>query len=541
MTQARTLAQVAARELARAGSAIVFGVPGGGNNLELIGAAEAEGMRFVLTHTETAAACMAGAHSELTGIPTACVVTRGPGAASSVNGVAQAWLDRQPVLVLADAVPCEDKSRVSHQRLDQAALFAPVTKWSGVLGASDPSEVMQQALDTAVSPRPGPVHLDFDPTATQQRPRPAGAEASGSLAALNDALARCSKPVVVLGVGARRNSAAIREMLNGTNIPVLQTYKAKGLVADSSTNAAGLLTGATIEAPVLSAADAILAIGLDAVELIPGPWPYPAPLLSVSCWPEDSPYARATVEVVGPLDQLIPAIDRLHDGWEAGFARAERERGMESLCSGPSTGTGLAPWEVVRRLRAIAPPGSIATVDAGAHMLVAMPLWTTEHAGEVLVSSGLATMGFALPAAIAAALAKPDERTFALMGDGGLGMVLAELETAARLKLPLTVVVFNDSTLSLIKIKQEALGQGGHGAVAYRATDFAKVAQACGVPATRVSRGDELDEAARHSLHAVGPVLLDVLVDPTGYPYILDTIRGSRVTTRDLPPSEVPL
>jgi acetolactate synthase-1/2/3 large subunit len=526
MTDPGQLAQVTAHALAGAGSDTMFGVPGGGNNLEPIGAAEADGLRFVLTHTETAAACMAGVYGELTRQPTACLVTRGPGAASSVNGIAQALLDRQPVIVISDAVSAADSRRVAHQRLDQAALFGPVTKWSTPLGPCDPARTMQAALDTALSPRPGPVHLDFDPTATHQPPKPPKLTRTGSLAEVNDVLAGATSLVVVLGLGARHAAPSIRDLLKDTNIPVLQTYKAKGVVADSSTNAAGLLTGATMEGPILAAADAILAIGLDTVELIPAPWPYSAPVVSLAEWPEDSPYFVAAAEVVGPLDELIAGLDPLKDGWDARAAQRHQQRGLDALVGGPAAQTGLAPWDVVRRVRAVAPSGSIATVDAGAHMLLAMPLWTTDKPGEVLVSSGLATMGFSLPAAVAASLAVPHERVFCFVGDGGLGMVLAELETLARLRLRVTVVVFNDSLLSLIRIKQRPTGQGGDAAVAYRRTNFAAIAEGCGVLAVRVGTGDELEAAARSSLEEVGPVLIDVLTDPSGYPYVLDAIRG---------------
>ena len=159
-------------------------------------------------------------------------------------------------------------------------------------------------------------------------------------------------------------------------------------------------------------------------------------------------------------------------------------------------------------------------------MLVAMPLWTTENPGEVLVSSGLATMGFALPAAIAAALARPGVRVFCLTGEGGLGMVLAELETLERLRLPVTIAVFNDSALSLIKIKQRPSGHGGPAAVSYGPTDFAAIAAAVGIPAARVTSQEQLAEQARASLAVDGPVLLDVLLDASGYPHVFDAVRG---------------
>ena len=526
MSDAKQLAQIVARALSRAGSEVLFGIPGGGNNLEVIGAAEAEGMRFVLAHTETAAVQMAGVYSELTRIATGCVVTRGPGAASSVNGVAQAFLDRQPVLILSDAVPSKDAHRVAHQRLNQPALFESITKWSGVLGAGNAQDVMEHGIELSQTPRAGPVHLDFDPSATQQLPSPPSATKRGSLTALNSILAGAKKPVVLVGIGARDHSAAIRALLCGTNIPVLQTYKAKGVVADSSPNAAGILTGATIEGSVLAAADVILAIGLDGVELIPNPWPYSAPLLSLNSWAEESPYAPAAVAVVGPVGELLSGLTPLQDNWDADFARRQLQSGLDRLLAGPTLGIGLAPWEVVRRVRAIAPAGSIATVDAGAHMLVAMPLWTTENPGEVLISSGLATMGFALPAAIAAAIASPGVRVFCLVGDGGLGMVLAELETVARLKLPITIVVFNDSSLSLIKIKQRAAGHGGENAVSYCPTDFAKIADGCGVRSVRVAGFNELDAATTQSLEMAGPMLIDVLINPGGYVHVLEVIRG---------------
>jgi acetolactate synthase-1/2/3 large subunit len=528
MADMAELAQLAASAMAQAGSDVIFGVPGGGNNLELIGAAQAAGIRFVLTHSETAAACMAGVYSELSHAPTGCVVTRGPGAASSVNGVAQALLDRQPVIVFSDAVPAADRVRISHQRLDQGSLFAPISKWSSCLGAAGTPDTMSQAISTALSPRPGPVHLDIDPSSTRHSSPPPPVQRVGTIGAVNDVLAGSTNPVVLLGVGARNYAAAIRDLLEGTGIPVLQTYKAAGVVADSSPNAAGLITGATIEAPVLAAANAIVAIGLDAVELIPANWRYSAPVVSLSEWPEDSPYFVPVVDVVGPLDELIAGIYPLKDGWDAEFAQRHRRRGLDALVDGPPPGDGLAPWQVVQCVRTVAPPGSVATVDAGAHMLVAMPLWATENPGEVLVSSGLATMGFALPAAIAAALRSPAVRVFCFVGDGGLGMVLAELETLARLALRVTVVVFNDSLLSLIKIKQKPHGHGGEAAVAYRATDFAAVARGCGVTASRVTTETELTDAATKSLTEPGPVLLDVLLDPGGYPHVLDAIRGSR-------------
>jgi acetolactate synthase-1/2/3 large subunit len=178
-------------------------------------------------------------------------------------------------------------------------------------------------------------------------------------------------------------------------------------------------------------------------------------------------------------------------------------------------------------VRAAAAADSVATVDAGAHMLVAMPLWKTEEPGQVLISSGLATMGYSLPAAVGAALAAPDARVYCFVGDGGLNMSLGELETVARLRLPITVVVFNDNTLSLIKAKQKPHGHGGSAAVQYSRTDFAAVAAGMGIPSAAVSV--EADLAAALARDDAGPRLLDVRVHPDTYRHVIDVVRNGAV------------
>ncbi len=523
------LSSIIAQVLGANGASVLFGVPGGGANLELVSAAERSGITFVLAHTENAAAFMAGAHGELTGIPTPCLVTRGPGAASSANGVAQAWLDRQPLLLLTDTVPASEAHRVPHQRLDQRAMFGPVTKWSGVLGGEDPAGTVRRAVEMARAPTPGPVHLDIDASSTGCTPPRAELRAPRgdrtTPAEARTLLARARRPVVLVGMAAKNSSDAVRSLVNGTGVPVLQTYKAKGVVPESWPNCVGVLTGAKIEAPVLEAADLLLAVGLDTVELIPAAWPYAAPVIALSPWRTDNRYLAPTVEVVGPLDDLIADLGVLRDGWGSGFIHSAREHALDDLLSGPCS-AGLAPTAVARTVRAAAPPGSLATVDSGAHMLPVTSLWTTDGPGEFLVSSGLASMGFGLPAAIAAAQVHPDRRTFCFTGDGGLGMVLAELETVARLRHPVTVIVFNDSTLSLIDLKRRP-GHGGAGAVRYRPTDFAAIAAAVGIPAQRVGTSAELDAAIRQAVAGDDPTLVDAIVDPSEYVHIMRAVRGS--------------
>ncbi len=528
--------------LREAGTSIVYGLPGGGSNLDVIGAAEAAGMRFVLTHTETAAVIMAAVTGGSTGSPGACVVTRGPGAASAVNGAAQALLDRQPLVLVTDCVHGADRDRVSHQRLDQSALFAPVTVATARLGAVGAAEVAGQVVAAATGTPPGPVHVDLDPTAEHSTfvaaPRVVvtGAAPAVSVDAALGLVRRSRRPLLVAGMGATGAAArALRRAVEGTGVPVLTTYRGRGAVPDDGPNAAGVMTGATIEAPALAGADLVIGVGLDPVELIPTPWVHPAPVLLLGEWPTvDSAYFgdRAVGEVVAPLPDALAAVaPALSDGWAPDEAAAalRRRAAAELLAAEPGgRADALTPQEVVTTLRDVAPPGTVATVDAGAHMLAAVPLWPAAEPGDVQVSSGLATMGFALPAAVAMALARPGRRVVCLTGDGGLGMVTAELETLARLRLPVTVVVFDDAALSLIAVKQRAEGHGGRGAVGFAPVDWSAVAAGFGVESASVTDVAGLRRAARWALSLPGPSVVSARVDPAGYRALLAAVRGER-------------
>lgn len=539
MTANQRVAAAIAGALRDEGTAVIFGVPGGGSNLDLIGAAESAGCRFVLTRTETAAVIMAAVVAEISGTPAAAVVTRGPGAASAVNGVAHALLDRQPVILITDGVSSADRARVSHQRIDQGRMLDAVTKASVVVGPEDADAVARTAIRLARSGRPGPVHLDMDATASGAAVVPDESVRPLDRAALDTAraLLRAARhPVVIAGVGALggqdRTVAALRRFVEPAAIPTLTTYKARGMLGDSSPAAAGVATGATIEGPLLHGADLIIGVGFDPVELIPGLWPYSAPVVLLGAWPtDDSTYfgANMAADVVGDIPELLDTLaGDITSAHEPATAAKLRAAALTAILGAvPDTAaSGLLPQQVVTVARDLAPPGTIATVDAGAHMLPAVPLWEVESPGELLISSGLATMGFALPAAIAAGLASPGRRVVCFTGDGGLGMVLGELETLARLDLPVVVVVFDDAALSLIAIKQRAEGQGGDNAVRYSPVDFAAVAAAAGLASARAGDMEAYRTALRAAYARPGPTLVDVTVDPAAYPAILQAIRG---------------
>ena len=544
--------------LAGAGTRLVFGVPGGGPNLDVVGAAAAAGLRFVLARGETAATIMAATYADLTGAPGAVVVTRGPGLASAVNGIAHAALDRLPLVVIADTVPSATP-RVTHQRIDQDALGRSVAKAAITVGGP---RAAAHAVRIALTTPPGPVVANMDDSApdldTQEPlearvPVEAGMEngaqvvagatgvTAGASQVLAEAVGAARRPVVLLGTGAIPRTAAVRRALAGSGIPALHTYRARGVLPDSAAEAAGLVTGGTMEWPLLNVADLIVGLGVDEAEMIPAPWDYAARTIVVTeDEPPDHGYFTGATTLRLPLGRALEALATGLAaalaagpglGWAAGAGRAVKQdaaRRLAAVAAVTRTGSPgrLAPPQVVRTVRDGTPAQTIATVDAGAHMLVAMPLWEVPEPGRLLISSGLATMGYALPAAIAAALCRPEVPVVAFTGDGGLGMTLAELETAVRLSLQVIVVVFNDAALSLIEIKQKPAGQGDAGAVRYRPVSFAAAATALGAAGAAVSTEPDLAAALAAALRRPGPTVIDADVDPACYPAVMDLTRG---------------
>jgi len=234
------------------------------------------------------------------------------------------------------------------------------------------------------------------------------------------------------------------------------------------------------------------------------------------------------LEVVGDLgsilEELAPRVAGRakadSDVVEVDRLKRDRERSLEIAVP------GLAPHRVVQLARQLTPAGTIATVDAGAHMFPATAYWHAVEPGELLISNGLATMGFALPAAVAAQLVYPDRRVLCFAGDGGLMMAVAELETVARLGLPLLIVVFNDGALSLIQVKQEQLGLDG-ASLRHEGLDLAGTARSFGLSAFVASDERGLEAALLSALGQRGPALIDARVDPSGYRRVLDVVRGA--------------
>ena len=541
---AQTLAQGLAAACKARGVRRAFGVPGGGSSLDVIDAFAADGIDFVLTHGETAAALMAAVTAELgaPGSTPGVVVTGvGPGAASAVNGIAYAALERAPVLLVSDtlAAPAEGHHAL-HQRFDQRALFAPLVKAYAKPAPGDGLEGIHSLLDAATAHPAGPVQLDLTTAASAAAaparpppppPRPAQMhDAPFDLVTLAEArglLANAARPLIVAGMEARAAaaSAALRTLAQTLGCPVMTTYKAKGAVADAGPLAVGCFTGASADARCLDRADLLIVFGLDPVELLPGPWHFDGPILALSVHDGYDQPAAPAAALHGDLDRSAAAL--IETAQPAKWSELEIAALKSRLRAGVAmTGPGGRTAEdVVTAVRRAAPAGARLTVDSGAHMFAAMGLWQADAPNDVLKSNGLSTMGFALPAAIAAALEEPARPVVAMTGDGGLHMCLAELATAARHGCRIVAVVFNDSRLSLIDIKQQRQQRASRG-VRFDDMDHAAVAEGLGCRGWRVAATDPLAPALMQAFAEDGPALVDVTVDPDTYNAQYEALRG---------------
>lgn len=531
-----TVSEAIVARLADEGVRFIFGIPGGECNLDVIAAADKLGIRFILTRTETSAAMMACVAAEIDGAPGVAMTTRGPGLAAAANGVAYSDLDRAPMLLIADGYE-DAQGYISHQRIDQTAILAPMLRATSDLRDAEALDEVDRLLDAIEGSPPGPAYLEVAGSFIR---KPASAlpprRVPPALPALDAAgldraralLAGARRPLLIAGLQARSPaaSAALRGFVEATGCPVLATYKAKGVVSENSPLGLGLYANGVPEAPLIGSADLILLYGFDPVEGPPQPWRYgEIPSIELTNHMFDVPLFEPTVSVTGDIAAALAALakETVTDGWSADEL-AERKDALWAAAQ-IYGGDGISPAALVRAARAALPADSRITIDAGAHMLPVLHTWRCDEPNLSLISRGLSTMGFAIPAAIAASLVDPGRTTVAFTGDGGAMMCLGEFGTAVQSGAKPIVVVFNDSSLTLIGVKQRRRQLAAAG-VDFSDTDFAQVAAGFGWHSRRVTEEADLAAAFAEALACGRPALIDVAINPETYDAQILAIRG---------------
>jgi acetolactate synthase-1/2/3 large subunit len=520
--------------LAAAGIRHVFGYPGD-PSVEFLEAARRAGMSFVLGSREGTAGLMAEAYGQLTGRPGVCLSTLGPGATNLVNAVASAYLDRVPMIAISGQIETRREPTFTHQVVDHNQLFTSISKWAAAVQPHTVAAIMRRALRTAMAERPGPVHLT---TAADV----VGAEAKDAEIALPPMMAArtpqvfstagadidpvrrlkaARRPVLLAGVSAVWSGAgaAVQRLAEAIDCPVVVAPMAKGILPETHPLYAGTLDMACngFVWDFLRGADLLLAVGFDAVELIK-PWSLKVPTIHIDTVPNTDQVFAADIEIVGDITMIVDAIAVAGTGasrcTHAELA-AHRARLRELYRAGRVAGH-LNPSDVVDAVRAAMPADTLVTTDVGSHKLLVGQGWTTQAPRGMLMTNGLSSMGFSLPAAITAKLICPDRPVVCFTGDGGLAMVQGELRVAASLKVAPIVVVFCDNSLNRIELKQMARKYPSWG-TRIDATDIALLAQAMGCDGVNVDslRGLEAALAAPRSIDR--PLVIGATIDPAQY------------------------
>jgi acetolactate synthase I/II/III large subunit len=508
----------------------VFGLPGE-EILDILDSFLDSRITFIPTRHEQGAAFMADAYGRLTGRAGVCLATLGPGATNLATGVADANLDRAPLVAITGQAGRDRVHKESHQRVDIVEHFRPLTKWNTrVETAGVIPEVIRKAFKLAESEKPGACHIevpedvareatDGAPLSTERARRPSpDRQALETAARLIDA---ASFPLIFAGNGVIRGQASheLRKFARAHGIPVAHTFMAKGSMPyddDLCLLSVGLQARDYISCG-FDKADLIIAVGYDPVEYAPKFWnpERKKSIVHIDFTPaEVDSFYQPAVEVVADVREAIELLGGLVKSQKdpSPYQTLRRYILTELAEGADDSDFPLKPQRVLRDLRAVMGREDILISDVGTHKLWIARTFPAYEPNTVLISNGYAAMGFALPAAIAAKLVHPERQVVAVSGDGGFLMNSQELETACRLRLPVVNVIFRDGGYNLIQWKQQT-HLGRESGVKFGNPDFVALAAAFGAKGFRVESARDLRPILTQALAHPGPSVVDVPID----------------------------
>ena len=546
--KARTAADLLVECLAAEGCDWVFSVPGEETMDILEALSRTESVRHVTTRHEQGAAFMADVHGRLTGRAAVAMGTLGPGATNLLTGIADAYLDRAPMVAITGQASSDKLHKEAHQVVDIVRMFEPVTKWNTrVERISAIPEIVRKAFRVATLEKPGPTHIELPENLAAMAPEDGDAiqplipnrayfpeptdEAIAHAARL---LIASERPIVLAGNGVLRRNAApeLRAFARGLHVPVAATFMGKGAVDDRS-HLSLMAVGLQARDHVLSGfdrADLVVSVGYDPVEYAPSFWNpgRDKRIIHIDTQPAEVDAAyRPEVELIGDIDgslrRLLAAVQPHGIG---GRDAGERHEAKEILVNADlrtallaelgayeaDQGFPVRPQRAIADLRRALGPSDIVVSDVGAHKVWVARLYQAYEPNTVIISNGFAAMGISLPGAIAAKLVHPDRRVVALCGDGGFLMNSQELETAKRIGANVTVVIWRDDGYGLIDWKQRNEFGRPFG-VEFGNPDFVAYAESFGIAGFRPTSADDLYPTLMRALDVDGPSVVEVPID----------------------------
>jgi acetolactate synthase-1/2/3 large subunit len=542
----RTAAHLLVNCLAAEGCEYVFSVPGEETMDVLDALSDHAEVRHVTTRHEQGAAFMADVYGRLTGRAAVAMATLGPGATNLLTGIADAHLDRAPMVALTGQASSDKLHKEAHQVVDIVQMFAPVTKWNTSVQRVDAiPEIVRKAFRVALLEKPGPTHIELpENLAASIVPDGAAPLVPGkayfpeptdeAIAHAADLIAGSERPIVLAGNGVlrRKASAELRAFARGLHVPVAATFMGKGAIDDRS-HLSLMAVGLQARDHVLSGfdrADLVICVGYDLVEYGPARWNPEGTkrIIHIDTQPAevDAGY-QPEVELIGDIDgslaRLLAAVQpRGISGRDAGERHETRETLVHAdlrtaLLADLEAGAAgdawpITPQRAIADLRAALGPDDIVVADVGAHKVWVARLYQAYEPNTVIISNGFAAMGISLPGAIAAKLVHPERKVVALCGDGGFLMNAQELETAKRIGANVTVVIWRDDGYGLIDWKQRNEFGRPFG-VEFGNPDFVAFAESFGIAGFRPSSAAELLPTLRRALDVDGPSLVEIPID----------------------------
>jgi acetolactate synthase I/II/III large subunit len=508
----------------------VFGIPGE-ETLDLNQSLEASSISFVPVRHEQGGAYMADMYGRLTGRAGVCLGTLGPGATNLVTAVADAYLDRAPLVAITGQGDLERMHKESHQYLDVVGLMAPITKWNARVSAPEIiPEVVRKAFKVAETEKPGATHLELpedvmaEPLDAEPLPRRRLASpepGARELLKAADLIRNAINPIALAGNGVVRAGAApaLREFSRATGISVAETFMGKGVLDYGDPRALGTvgLQSRDYAMAGFEDADVVLAIGYDLVEHAPEHWNprRDKKIIVIDSAPaEIDAFYTPEVELVGDLYHVLSRLaeecrDVPHGGGSARLrdvvlGRLEGAKDDDAFPMQPPR----ALWELRRALGR----HDILISDVGLHKLWIGRMFPAHEPNTVLIANGLAGMGFALPCAIAAKIVHPDRHVVTVSGDGGFMMNVQELETAVRLKTPIVNVIWENRQFGSIVWKQDRKF-GTHFGTDFTNPDFVKLGESFGLAAWRCEAVEDFGRHLRHAMSLDKPSLIVLPID----------------------------
>jgi acetolactate synthase-1/2/3 large subunit len=508
----------------------VFGIPGE-ETLDLNESLAASSVTFVPVRHEQGGAYMADMYGRLTGRAGVCLGTLGPGATNLITAVADAFLDRAPLVALTGQADLDRMHKESHQYIDLVEMMRPITKWNARISSPEiVPEVVRKAFKVAETEKPGATHLELpedvmgEPLDAEPLPRrkPVLPEPGArELLDAADLIRHAINPIALVGNGVIRAgaSAALREFARATGISIAETFMGKGAIDSADPRALGTvgLQSRDYALAGFEDADVVIAIGYDLVEHAPKHWnPHrDKKIVCVDSAPaEIDEHFLPEVELIGDIYHVLSRLaeecrDVPHSGGSSRLrdlvlGRFEAAKDDAQFPMQPPR----ALWEIRQALRA----QDMLISDVGLHKLWIGRMFPAHEPNTVLIANGLAGMGFALPCALAARLVHPDRRVVAVSGDGGFMMNVQELETAKRLGTPVVNVIWENCQYGSIVWKQDKKF-GRHFGVDFTNPDFVMLAESFGLPAWRCAAVDDLGHHLRHALTLDVPSVIVLPID----------------------------